>query len=417
MAGVIIGLVLLIFLVYRRLSIVIAAPVSAIVVALINFLPPAQVLSAYLAGMGDFIQKFFLLFLLGAVFGNVYGDSGAALTLGRGLGRLVGKQHTVTAIALTGATLTFGGVSSFVVIFTLYPVGMALLREANLPERLFMAAFGVGTVTFAMTAPGSPQIQNLLPIGYMHTTATAGLIPGTAAAAVIGLSGMIYLERQAAVACRRKEGFSGESFHAEKRTLPSLWKSVLPLSVTVLLLDVFKWEPAYAMTGGVAAALLCLYRYLEEPVQTLNRGAGMAGLALLSAASSVAFGTAARQVPGFVAGINRLMQIRAHPLIIAALVTNLAVAVTGSSNGGLALAITVTQGHLATTGADPALLHRVMVLASGVLDTLPHNNSYLTALVVTGLSHRNTYKEYFFATVLIPFLGLAVAMAIIFWQG
>ena len=46
----------------------------------------------------------------------------------------------------------------------------------------------------------------------------------------------------------------------------------------------------------------------------------------------------------------------------------------------------------------PEVLHRVASMASGGMDTLPHNGAVITLLAVTGLTHRQSYRDIFAIT-------------------
>ncbi|VEI47581.1 H+/gluconate symporter and related permeases [Actinobacillus equuli] len=91
--------------------------------------------------------------------------------------------------------LTYGGVSLFVVVFAVYPLALAVFKEANITRRLIPGTIACGAFTFTMTAlPGSPQIQNLIPTRYFGTDAMAAPIMGIIASAVLFFGGVAYLE-------------------------------------------------------------------------------------------------------------------------------------------------------------------------------------------------------------------------------
>ena len=161
MAGLIGGLILLIILTIRGVNILIAAPVSALVVALssdIALLPQMAAEGApsftvdYMTGFAGFLKDWFIVFLLGAMFGKVMEDSGAADSVAHWVVQTLGMKHAALAVILACAILTYGGVSVFVVAFSVFPMALSLFKEANLPRRFIPAAPAFGSVTFTMTS-------------------------------------------------------------------------------------------------------------------------------------------------------------------------------------------------------------------------------------------------------------------------
>lgn len=161
--GLLFGLILLIYLALRGVSIVLAAVLCSLVVIVTNGLPLADSLMQGFAlgklGAFTFAGKFFLLFACGAIFGRVMGDSMAATSIAMAMVNAWGRDKVLWITTLACALLTYGGVVVFVVIFAIYPLGLRLLQEANIPKRLFTGAVALGAGTFTMTAlPGTPSI-------------------------------------------------------------------------------------------------------------------------------------------------------------------------------------------------------------------------------------------------------------------
>ena len=99
------------------------------------------------------------------------------------------------SVILTCIVLVYGGVSTHVVAFAVYPLAAALFREANYPKRLIPACIGFGSWSVSMDAlPGTPQIQNLIPTKYLGTTAYAAPVTGIIAAIILFVGGVAYME-------------------------------------------------------------------------------------------------------------------------------------------------------------------------------------------------------------------------------
>jgi H+/gluconate symporter-like permease len=162
--GLLGSLILLIVLTMRGVDLLLAAPVCALVLALSFGLPVFPQLAAagadnftaaYMTGFGNFIASWFFVFLLGAVFGKVMEDSGAADSVAQWVVQRFGARHALVAVIGACAVLTYGGVSLFVVAFSVFPLALALFREAGMPRRFIPGAIGFGSVTFTMTSAKS----------------------------------------------------------------------------------------------------------------------------------------------------------------------------------------------------------------------------------------------------------------------
>lgn len=209
-AGIVASLALLIFLAYCGISVLLLAPAMALLAVL--FSPEAPLLASYtqvfMTALAGFVALYFPLFLLGALFGKLMEASGAARAIADGIAASLGRERAILAIVLACAVLTYGGVSLFVVAFAVYPIAVALFREAKLPKRLIPATIALGAFTFTMTAlPGTPAIQNAIPMPYFGTTPFAAPGLGFIAALVMGGLGTAWLMRRAAAAGRAGEGY------------------------------------------------------------------------------------------------------------------------------------------------------------------------------------------------------------------
>ena len=295
---------LLMILIVRGRSIFVVAPLCALIAAVLSGADPlAQMNKAYMTGFADYVKRFYLIFALGAVFGKLMDDSGAAVTIAQTVGRRLGKHRACLAVVLSCAILTYGGVSLFVVGFSVYPLAVHLFRSANLPRRFIPAAIAFGSITFTMTSAGSPEIQNLIPIKYLLdkvtgeplTDARAGWQVSLIVAALMFIVGQWYLER--AIRWDVKRGASFEprgSDHPEissdSRSRPSIQLAILPLVVTLLVLNLlpsvcrklaefvsseyapgvhallsrFPEDATLAIFLGVVAEVILLRRYLKD---------------------------------------------------------------------------------------------------------------------------------------------------------
>ncbi|GGH53510.1 citrate transporter [Frigidibacter albus] len=427
------ALVLLMAGAWRGASVLVLAPVLALLAALASGAPVlAGYTQVFMQAAGSFVIAFFPLFLLGALFGKVMEASGAAARLAAAIAAALGPRNAILAVVLACAVLTYGGVSLFVVAFAAWPLARALFAQTGLPARLIPATIALGAFTFTMTAlPGTPSIQNAIPMVTFGTTPFAapglGLIAG---AVMLGL-GVAWLQMRT----RRLAGDAPpEAPETPPRDQPMpLWVALVPiLSVAVVTLAMgsvvlpaldtaYLALPAYGETDlprvkglwsvitalAVALVLALILSRPPEVMQVLNEGAESSLLPLFNTASLVGFGAVIAGLPGFEVLRASLEGLSGgNALISAALSSGALAGITGSASGGMSIALDVLGSSLmaqaAVQGIDPSLLHRVVTVATGGLDTLPHNGAVITLLSICGMTHRQAYGDIFVVAVLVP---------------
>jgi H+/gluconate symporter-like permease len=475
LAGILIGLGLLIWLAYRGWSVLLLAPLAAMVTALFSREPLlAHWTQTFMGSAAGFLGQFFPLFLLGALFGKLMEDSGSVAAIARFITERLGAQRAMLAVVLAGAIVTYGGVSLFVAFFVLAPMAQQLFRSAGIPRRLMPAAIVLGTSTFTMSAlPGTPSIQNAIPMPFFGTTPFAAPGLGTLASLIMFGFGIWWLGREEARARGAGEGFGdsepppGERLAVDEilrerattarefdpaeimRAKPSetplaFLPAALPLVIVVsvnLTMSMFllpwldtsflsevRWgETSLAAVGGVWAVMTALvvaivavlainYRRLPSVRETMDSGANASVLPVLSVASLVGFGAVVAAMPAFGVVRDAVLAIEGGPLVSLAVATNALAALTGSASGGLTIALDALAGTYMERAADiglaPALLHRVAVIGAGTLDSLPHNGAVVTLLAVCGSTHRESYRDIVIVGIVGPIIALAAIISL-----
>jgi len=440
---ILVALGLLIAGAWAGVSVLVLAPVLAALAAALSGAPVlAGYTQVFMQAAGGFVVAFFPLFLLGALFGRVMEVSGAAGRIATAIAGALGPGNAILALVLACAVLTYGGVSLFVVAFAAWPLARALFAETGLPARLIPATIALGAFTFTMTAlPGTPSIQNAIPMATFGTTPFAAPVLGIVAALVMLGFGMVWL-RVRAHWLAGEEAPAQPDGEASQGTLP-LWRAALPiLSVAVVTLAMgaiilpaldtgYLARPLYGATElarvkglwsviaalTVALALALLFTRPPQVVAALNKGAESALLPLFNTASLVGFGAVIATLPGFEvlrASLDGLSG--GHVLVSAALSSSALAGITGSASGGMSIALDALGlsmlAEAAAQGVDPALLHRVVAVATGGLDTLPHNGAVITLLGICGMTHRQAYGDIFMVAVIGPLLACALIIAL-----
>lgn len=419
MIGIILGLLVLMVLAYIGWSIIWVAPIAAGVVALTGGLDLLDAYkNTYMGGFVDFAKEWFPVFMLGAIFGKLMEDTGMARSVAVFLTKIIGVKRAILGVAIATSILTYGGVSLFVVVFAVYPIALTLFREANISRKILPATIALGSLTFTMTAlPGSPQIQNLIPMSYFETTPSAAPLLGIIAAIVMGGGGYYYLIRR-----ERKLTTRGEIFKepVDKHTAtvggdtPNFVLSLLPLLTVLVTLNLLGLDIVSALVLGNVLLLLLNLRKVKRFVKAINEGAEGSVTAIVNTSAAVGFGTVVKTVPGFATLTDWLLGIKGSPLISEAVAVNLLAGATGSASGGMGIALealgTEYYKIAMQTGINPEAFHRIASLASGGLDALPHNGAVLTLLIVTGMTHKESYKDIAVVTIIIPVIATIAAI-------
>ncbi len=406
--GIFLGLAVLIFLAYKGYSVLWAAPVAAMVVAVIgglNLLPAFT--DTYMTGLVGFVKSWFPMFMLGAIFGKIMELTGSAKAIAKTLSEKIGAKRAVTAIVVSTGLMVYGGISLFVVVFAIYPIALSLFREADLPRRLIPGCIACGAFTFAMTAfPGSPQLNNIIPSKYFGTTAMSGPILGLIAGIIMLVLGILWLNHSARKMVAAGEHFDEPAGHVSDDGKPEVnfFVALLPLIVVVLMLNLLTYfagfEASMASTYSIIIALLC--GIFLAIILNVTKTHGF--LKAISEGAQASVSASGDQESG----------LKASPLISEALAVTLLAGATGSSSGGLGICLeALGQNYLDLAnqiGMNPGILHRVAAVASGGLDSLPHCGGIVTMLMVCEMDHKRSYKDMGMTTVVIPVIATIVVV-------
>ena len=473
--GILVGLALLVLFAFRGWTVLLLAPAAALVAAAFGREPLlANWTQIFMGSAARFLAQFFPIFLLGAIFGKLMDDSGSVSAVADFMTKSLGERRAILAVVLAGAFVTYGGVSLFVAFFVLSPMAQALFRAAAVPRRLMPAAIVLGTSTFTMSAlPGTPSIQNAIPMPFFGTTPFAAPGLGIIAAAIILGFGLWWLARAEAAARRAGEGYGSEALvtvdkaaddeivrerattarefdpaeihHGDRSTLtPPVFFAALPLVIVVavnLLMSLVVlprfdfsylaeerwgatsiaavagvWSVILALAAAIATVILCNRSRLRSLRQSMDAGANASVLPALSVASLVGFGAVIAALPAFAIVRDWVLAIEGGPLVSLAVATNVLAALTGSASGGLTIALdALGQTYMtiaAHTGLSPALMHRVAVIGSGTLDILPHNGAVVTLLAVCGATHRESYFDIVMVGIVNAILALVTVIVL-----
>ncbi len=439
------SLCFLMFVAYRGYSVILFAPVAAMGAVLLT--DPSMVAPMFTGLFMDkmvvFVKLYFPVFLLGAVFGKVIELSGFSKSIVAAVIKLIGPSRAMLAIVLVCGILTYGGVSLFVVVFAVYPFAAEMFKQGGIPKRLIPGTIALGAFTFTMDSiPGTPQIQNIIPTTFFKTDIYAAPVLGTLGGLFILIVGLAYLEWNRRKALAAQEGYGTDlinepaPFESEQLAHPLI--AILPLVLVGVMNKVFtmvipsiygasvSFSPAvigkvspvvqqtkaimaiWAVEGALLVGIATVFVFAGRTViQKFAEGSknAIAGalLATMNTASEYGFGAVIAALPGFLVVAQALGSIP-NPLVNEAVTVTALAGITGSASGGMSIALAAMAdtfiANAQAAGIPLEVFHRVASMASGGMDTLPHNGAVITLLAVTGLTHRQSYKDIFAITII-----------------
>ncbi|EAS45328.1 GntP family permease [Photobacterium profundum] len=434
-AVILLTLIGLMYFAYRGVSVLVLAPILAMLAALLtNDFPSLYALSnVFMPAAANYIKLYFPVFIAGAIFGKLMGASGAARTLSAFIIKNLGPRHAILSVVLATALLTYGGVSLFVVVFAMYPIGAETFRAAGIPKRLLPAAITLGAFTFTMTAlPGSPQYLNTMPTIPFGTTVYAAPILGILAATMMLTLGILWIKFRAGKAIAAGEGY-GEDEDTESKDLastqsPGVLMSLIPILlvfiINFLMTNIYfksptvvanyqtleasingTWSVILALGFAIAFMLIVFRRYLIDPNKQVFDGSVGSLLPIFNTASEVGYGAVITALSAFLVVKAGIAAIDIPDLFKVAITSTSLAGIIGSSSGGTGMVLALLGNDFLSTGINPEVLHRVVLLAAGGLDTLPHCGAVITLLAVCRLSHRQSYGDIAVVTMAIPLLS------------
>lgn len=438
--GIVLAFALLLVLTFKNVSTIVSAMLSVIVVVVFNNLSMAQALTeTYVGGVVDIIAVLFMMILLGTILGQIYTETGAAVSIANTfinvfVNKAEGEKQIRVACAviiIVSCLFQFGGIDSFVVLFTTFPIVVTMWRRLNLPRRMIpgmlLCSTGVGACA------GAPTVHNVLPMTILGTTSTAGAIPGIIAFLIIEIGAWFMISTMVIRAVRKGEAFDEEGMQAvpdlnadSTRKLPNFVVSLLPLIFVFVLFSIVKMNITFALSGGIILALLLMgknIRLEDQPqarlgtqvIATLNRGAGMSTKALIEISVIGGLAAVVASTAAFGELSTGLMGLEIHPYLIVLISVFILVAMTSSPPAGLSIIIPIFATSLiAQTGALgiaalPEAVHRICSTACLTFETLPWNGMIVVALGLANVKHKDGYLPMFFASVLFPVIGAVVA--------
>ncbi|HFI0795645.1 TPA: GntP family permease [Streptococcus suis] len=425
--GVLLAVVAIIYWTAKNLHVIVAAPLASLIIILTNQMNVLEVMlgkeQSYMAGLAGFLINNFAIFMLGSILARYMEASGATQTIANSILKVMGKDSPykgLLAITLIASILTYGGVSIFVVIFTLLPLSRPLFKELNINWALFPIPVFLGASTYTMTSlPGTPSIQNAIPTKVLGTSLTAAPVISLAASLTLLVFGLLYMAY-----CLKKSLANGETYTEEEDETavvvadktPNLFLSVLPLFSLIGTIFLMSKTPnvlAIGLLVSILLSALIFYPYLPNQKDILNAATTASIVPAFATSSTVAFGTVLAMSTGFAVIQDWIQQIPGSPLISLSVSTALVSGIIGSSSGAVGIASSNFLPAYLEMGIHPELLHRVVVVASAILTVVPQSGVMITFHNLSKLSMKRGLKYSFVLVTVGHILALMVVLALV----
>lgn len=427
LVGVLAAVVLLVVLIYKKVSLIPATLVCVLVLAVTDGMSFTELaMNHYAVSLAEFIAKYFMVFVTNALFGKIMEETLLAAAFSRMIGRIFGDRNAVYGAMLATALLSFGGVSVFVIVFTVYPIFLATFRKADLPGKLIPACIMSSSCTFPLSMlPGGAQLNNIIPSQYLGTSPMAAFPVGVACSVLCIAFLYLYFQYEF-----KRARDKGDHFDADEAIMERIacfekdagikpWLSVLPLVLIIVLINGFGMDLSYAVLCASVLAMVIGRKNLPDKLATINDGIKNVGSAMVTTAASVGFGGAVLSCSGAKIILDAIEGMPFSPVVLLGIAASFAGLLTGNGGGGCDVAMNLLAGRYLGMGIHPELLHRVVAIATAAFSCLPHNGMLITVMDTCGYSAKQAYKYIFISTVVsgAACLGLAVFMGFIFYPG
>ena len=433
--GIILAVFSIIYFALRGLNIAIAAPVAALIIILTNRMDIFPYLlgenHSFMAGLATFIVENFALFLLGAVLGGLMDKSKATVTISDFVLRLTGTENpyrVLLGIVFITAFLSYGGISSFIIVFTLFPMVRPIFKMLDINWELVYIPFYLGGCTFVGSMlPGSPAVKNYIPTRALGTTLTAGADLGLLAFGVTLIFGLSYMAFAVRRSLKRGETFysyldkggkeldvADKEEDAKEVFKPSIWRAVTPILTLLAILLIFRRVEYIILIGlsvSILLASLLFNKYIPSQLDSLNRSAGNAIGSVFAIACSIGFGTVLIAAPAFSILQKLIMSLPGSPLLSLAVLTSSLSGMMGTGIGPVGIVSNNFVQPYLEMGYHPEVLHRVITIAAGLFSCMPHTGMVISTNYFSGLGYRNGFKHAFIIVNGSHFLALITVLS------
>lgn len=433
--GLLLAIVFLMIFAYKGLGALPLALAGSFVVMLFNGMNVWQTITeCFVPGYTSAFTSYMVLFVASAFYAKLMDVSGAATSIGNLFTKWFGVKHVVLLGIIIVGVLTYGGISLFVVIFAVAPILYTLFKQADLPRHLTVICFSAGSSTFSMTClPGSPQLSNLVATEYLGTTLNAAPVMGIICGAAMFIMCALYGEWASKKAKQRGEHWSypdnvdPKNYEVDPSQLPAAWKGLATIVILIAIIIIGSKMGVNAtliavvamLIGSVLTVILNIDRFFGKVqwLKLFTDGMTSGVTAIGGIAAILGFGAVVKAAPAYQRIVDWLLSLDINPLVLAVVVTCVICGIAGGSSSGQRIMYETMAPTFIASGANLDVLHRLVAIASGSLDTLPHSSGLFLVYDVLGLNHKNAYRHSFATSVVIPLIVTIVATTVCVIMG
>ena len=248
--SIFLGLAVVVALMIRRWSPLMVGIVAATVVIFMNGLPFGETMTGtYFDGFCTMFKSLFPPIFSGSLLAQIYNRSGAVNAVGDAIANALFKDSAsatrkyvscILAMAIASGILAFCGLNALVTLIAMYPIALRLMERAGIPKRFVMGILSCGVYTFAMSAPGSAELVNILAMQSLNTPSYAGICGG-----ILACITEIAVTTTLTTIMIKKDVAKGKTFAYGPKDIvasndqprPKALVALLPLLALVLLFD------------------------------------------------------------------------------------------------------------------------------------------------------------------------------------
>lgn len=428
--GLILAIIFLMVFAYKGLGALPLALAGSLVVVIFNGMNVWGTLTeSFVPGYTSAFTSYMVLFVASAFYAKLMDVSGAATSIGNLFTTWFGIKHVVLVGIIIVGVLTYGGISLFVVIFAAAPILYTMLKKADLPRHLTVVCFSAGSSTFSMTClPGSPQLSNLVATEYLGTTLNAAPVMGIICGIAMFVMCALYGEWASKKARERDEHWSypdnvdPKNYEVDPSQLPAAWKGMVTIVILIAIIIIGSKMGVNAtliaviamVVGSVLTIALNYDRFFGKIqwIKLFTDGMTSGVQAIGGIAAILGFGAVVKAAPAYQRIIDWVLSLQINPLVLAVLTTCIVCGIAGGSSSGQRIMYETMAPTFLASGANLDVLHRLVAIASGSLDTLPHSSGLFLVYDMLGLNHKNAYRHSFATSVAIPMVVTIVATTI-----
>ncbi|MDN5299658.1 MAG: hypothetical protein PWP51_2211 [Clostridiales bacterium] len=410
--GILIGFAVLMFGAWKKVNLLVVTLVVSAIIAVFSGMNVAEVWTGpYIDGFMGFAGKYLLLFCFGALFGKVLEDSGAGWRIANTIASKAGDKWSLATFVAVTLILLYGGVSIFVIVFFILPIGKSLFKKLRIPWSYFPGIAMLGTIPPVGMLPGSLQLLNIIPTSYFGTTLMAAPVIGLIVTVLYFILGYLYIKwimKNSETNFDLQEFSLTQSIELDEAALnesaPSFWLSILPIALALIIINVLKVDIVFGLIISSAVGIVLFKKSMGNVLDTINAGVANGILPVIYVSVVVGVARTVAAAPFFEVMKNFLLTLSIPGLFKVVATTSILSAMTGSSSGSMTMILELFGNDFLSWGYNPELLHRLISTASLGFDSLPWNSVVVVFFTLSGVSYAKGYKHVFATTVLMPLI-------------